>query len=115
MQATALEKTTADNYERHWKKFVKFRTEENLQWLPATAATVQLYMAALQKSGTVKGISLQPYLSAINCFHKDFSFQGAAKGRAVTRAVKGMTAMQTVAAEQHNVTETYTPTLTPQQ
>eukprot|EP00854_Cymbomonas_tetramitiformis_P018868 gene18868-biopygen19474 len=52
MQASALENTTADNYERHWKKFVKFCTEENLQWLPATAATVQLYMAALQKSGT---------------------------------------------------------------
>eukprot|EP00854_Cymbomonas_tetramitiformis_P034267 gene34267-biopygen23376 len=50
MQAAALEKTTADNYERHWKKFVKFCTEENLQWLPATATTVPLYMAALQKS-----------------------------------------------------------------
>ncbi|KAK3251020.1 hypothetical protein CYMTET_39631 [Cymbomonas tetramitiformis] len=50
MQAAALEKSTADNYEGHWKKFVKFCTEENLRWLPATAATVQLYMAALQKS-----------------------------------------------------------------
>ncbi|KAK3275491.1 hypothetical protein CYMTET_16379 [Cymbomonas tetramitiformis] len=40
MQAAALEKSTADNYERHWKKFMKFCTEENLQWLPATAATV---------------------------------------------------------------------------
>ncbi|KAK3241878.1 hypothetical protein CYMTET_48401 [Cymbomonas tetramitiformis] len=40
MQAAALQKSTADNYERHWKKFVKFCTEENLQWLPATAATV---------------------------------------------------------------------------
>ncbi|KAK3269483.1 hypothetical protein CYMTET_22074 [Cymbomonas tetramitiformis] len=58
MQAAALEKTTADNYERHWKKFVKFCTEENLQWLPATATTVPLYMAALQKSGAVKGTSL---------------------------------------------------------
>ncbi|KAK3246364.1 hypothetical protein CYMTET_44101 [Cymbomonas tetramitiformis] len=106
MQAAALQKSTADNYERHWKKFVKFCTEENLQWPPARAATVQLYMAALQKSGTVKGTSLQPYLSAINCFHEDFSFQGPAKGRAVTRAVKGMTAMQTAAAEQQNVTET---------
>ncbi|KAK3235683.1 hypothetical protein CYMTET_54126 [Cymbomonas tetramitiformis] len=48
MQAAALEKSTADNYEAHWKKFVKFCTEENLRWLPATTATVQLYMAALQ-------------------------------------------------------------------
>ncbi|KAK3273086.1 hypothetical protein CYMTET_18658 [Cymbomonas tetramitiformis] len=81
MQAAALEKSTADNYERHWKKFVKFCTQENLQWLPATAATVQLYMAALQS-------------------------QGPATGRAVTRVVKGMTAMQTAAAEQQNGTET---------
>ncbi|KAK3266617.1 hypothetical protein CYMTET_24769 [Cymbomonas tetramitiformis] len=98
--------STADNYEGHWKKFVKFCTEENLQWLPATAVTVQLYMAALQKSGTVKGTSLQPYLSAINSFHEDFDYQGPSKGRAATRAVKGMTAMRTAAAEQQNVTET---------
>ncbi|KAK3239637.1 hypothetical protein CYMTET_50449 [Cymbomonas tetramitiformis] len=106
MQAAALEKSTADNYEGHWKKFVKFCTEENLRWLPATATTMQLYMAALQKLGTVKGTSLQPYLSAINCFHEDFDYQGPAKGRAVTRVVKGMTAMQTAAAEQQNITET---------
>ncbi|KAK3289666.1 hypothetical protein CYMTET_2936 [Cymbomonas tetramitiformis] len=106
MQAAALEKSTADNYEGHWKKFVKFCTEENLRWLPATAATVQLYMAALQKAGTVKGTSLQPYLSAINSFHEDFDYPGPAKGRAVTRAVKGITTMQTAAAEQQKVTET---------
>ncbi|KAK3242772.1 hypothetical protein CYMTET_47546 [Cymbomonas tetramitiformis] len=106
MQAAALEKLTADNYEGQYKKFVKFCTEENLRWLPATAATVQLYMAALQKAGTVKGTSLQPYLLAINSFHEDFDYPGPAKGRAVTRAVKGMTAMQTAAAEQQNVTET---------
>ncbi|KAK3251021.1 hypothetical protein CYMTET_39632 [Cymbomonas tetramitiformis] len=108
LQAAALEKTTADNYEGHWKKFVKFCTEENLRWLLATAATVQLYMAALQTSGAVKGTSLQPYLSAINSFHEDFDYQGPAKGRAVTRAVKGMPVMQTAAAEQQNVTVTVT-------
>ncbi|KAK3270661.1 hypothetical protein CYMTET_20950 [Cymbomonas tetramitiformis] len=73
---------------------------QHQQWLPPTAATVQLYVASLLEAGTVKGTSLQPYLSAINCFHKDFSLPGPAKGRAVTRAVKGMTAMQTAAAEQ---------------
>eukprot|EP00854_Cymbomonas_tetramitiformis_P006108 gene6108-biopygen6136 len=51
MQAAALEKSTTDSYERHWKKFVKFCTEENLRCLPATAATVQLYMASLQEAG----------------------------------------------------------------
>eukprot|EP00854_Cymbomonas_tetramitiformis_P034015 gene34015-biopygen3239 len=83
---------------------------EDQAWYPGivgATATVQLYTAALQKAGTVKGTSLQPYLPAIKCFHKDFSFQGAAKGRAVARAVKGMTAMQTAAAEQQNVTETH--------
>eukprot|EP00854_Cymbomonas_tetramitiformis_P034560 gene34560-biopygen33365 len=37
MQAAALEKSTADNYERHWKKFVKFCTEENLRPQTGTA------------------------------------------------------------------------------
>ncbi|KAK3265205.1 hypothetical protein CYMTET_26098 [Cymbomonas tetramitiformis] len=40
-----------------------------------------------------QGTSLQPYLSAINGFHKDLHYPGPAKGRAVTRAVKGMTAL----------------------
>ncbi|KAK3240701.1 hypothetical protein CYMTET_49480 [Cymbomonas tetramitiformis] len=76
------------------------------EWLPASAKTVQLYVASLLELGTVKGTSLQPYLSAINCFHEDFSFPRPAKGRDVTRAVKGMTVMQTEAAEQRDITET---------
>ncbi|KAK3237560.1 hypothetical protein CYMTET_52375 [Cymbomonas tetramitiformis] len=106
MQAAALQKTTADNCERLWGKFMKFCMKEELQWLPATAATVQLYLAAMQEAGTVKGTSLQPYLLAINSFHGDFNFPGPAKGRAVVRAVKGTTAMQTAAAEQEDITET---------
>eukprot|EP00854_Cymbomonas_tetramitiformis_P018308 gene18308-biopygen18893 len=83
MQASALQRLTADNYGRHWEKFMKFCGEHGLQWLPASATTVQLYVASLLESGT-----------------------GPAKGRAVTRAVKGMTAMQTEAAEQQDITET---------
>eukprot|EP00854_Cymbomonas_tetramitiformis_P003733 gene3733-biopygen3671 len=90
----------------HWEKFVNFCGEHGLQWLPASAKTVQLYVASLLELGTVKGTSLQPYLSAINCFHEDFSFPRPAKGRDVTRAVKGMTVMQTEAAEQRDITET---------
>ncbi|KAK3284586.1 hypothetical protein CYMTET_7774 [Cymbomonas tetramitiformis] len=90
----------------YWPGRAWFRELEALSeelWLPASAKTVQLYVAPLLELGTVNYTPLQPYLSAINCFHEDFKFPGPAKGRATTRAVKGMTAMQTEAAEQQDV------------
>ncbi|KAK3240847.1 hypothetical protein CYMTET_49343 [Cymbomonas tetramitiformis] len=36
----------------------------------------------------------EPYLSAINSYHGDMGFTGPAKGRAVSRAVKGMSRLQ---------------------
>ncbi|KAK3236515.1 hypothetical protein CYMTET_53350 [Cymbomonas tetramitiformis] len=56
--------------------------------------------------GGIRASSQQTYLSAINNFHEDRGFEGPAKGRSVTRAVKEMTAMQTAAAEAAGETET---------
>ncbi|KAK3235405.1 hypothetical protein CYMTET_54386 [Cymbomonas tetramitiformis] len=49
MQATALQKSTVDNYERPWGTFERFCTREKLEWLPTTAATAQLYLAAMKE------------------------------------------------------------------
>ena len=106
MQAAALRPSTAGNYEAHWKTFVDFCLEEGLPWLPATEGTVLKYIAFQKRRGTVRGSSLQPYLSAINNFHEDFGHDGPAKGRAVTRAVRGMTAMQTEAEEEQGCSAT---------
>ncbi|KAK3232560.1 hypothetical protein CYMTET_57097 [Cymbomonas tetramitiformis] len=40
--------------------------------------------------GTVQASNMQPYLSAINNYHEDMGSPGPAKGRAVSRAVKGI-------------------------
>ncbi|KAK3250312.1 hypothetical protein CYMTET_40303 [Cymbomonas tetramitiformis] len=49
--------------------------------------------------GTVQASNMQPYLSAINNYHEDMGFPGPAKGRAISRAVKGMSRLQVQAAE----------------
>eukprot|EP00854_Cymbomonas_tetramitiformis_P003775 gene3775-biopygen3712 len=55
--------------------------------------------------GTVKGTSLQPYLSAINGFQEDLHYPGPAKGQAVTQTVKGMTALTATEQQGTIVTE----------
>eukprot|EP00854_Cymbomonas_tetramitiformis_P009988 gene9988-biopygen10208 len=49
--------------------------------------------------GGIQATSLQPYLSAINNYHEDIGWPGPAKGRSVSRAVKGMTRLQVAASE----------------
>ncbi|KAK3266375.1 hypothetical protein CYMTET_24997 [Cymbomonas tetramitiformis] len=49
--------------------------------------------------GMVQASNMQPYLSAINNYQEDMGFPGPAKGRAVSRAVKGMSRLQVQAAE----------------
>ncbi|KAK3252622.1 hypothetical protein CYMTET_38083 [Cymbomonas tetramitiformis] len=54
---------------------------------------VQMQKAALQP--TTKGkYDPKPYLSAINNYHEDLHYEAPAKGRSVTRAVKGMAVLQ---------------------
>ncbi|KAK3248872.1 hypothetical protein CYMTET_41678 [Cymbomonas tetramitiformis] len=67
---------------------------EQREWLPATTPTVLLYLASLLDRGKIRATSLQPYLSAINCYHEDLGYDAPAKGRSVVRAVKGMAVLQ---------------------
>eukprot|EP00854_Cymbomonas_tetramitiformis_P000289 gene289-biopygen203 len=95
MQKKALLDSTLGNYGPKAERFIQFCVNSQMQWLPATEATVLLYIASILDDGGVKATSLQPYLSAINNYHEDLRFPGPAKGRAVTRAVKGMETIQT--------------------
>ncbi|KAK3266272.1 hypothetical protein CYMTET_25089 [Cymbomonas tetramitiformis] len=66
--------------------------------------TVRLYLAMLLDRGGIRATSLQPYLSAINNYHEDMGWPGPAKGRSVSRAVKGMARLQVAASEATGVT-----------
>ncbi|KAK3259929.1 hypothetical protein CYMTET_31091 [Cymbomonas tetramitiformis] len=99
MQGAALGDKTVGNYRPKARAFMAFCEAEGRQWLPATGATVRLYIAHMLDKGTVQASNMQPYLSAINNYHEDMGFPGPAKGRAVSRAVKGMSRLQVQAAE----------------
>eukprot|EP00854_Cymbomonas_tetramitiformis_P005864 gene5864-biopygen5891 len=74
--------------------FMQVCVAEGRQWLPATKATVRLYIAHLLAKRKVQAASMQPYLSAINNYHEDMGYSGPAKGRGVSRVVKGMSSLQ---------------------
>eukprot|EP00854_Cymbomonas_tetramitiformis_P003397 gene3397-biopygen3353 len=57
-----------------------------------------VYIAHLLAKGTMQAASMQPYVSATNNYYEDIRFRGPAKGRGVSRAVKGMASMQVQAA-----------------
>ncbi|KAK3233421.1 hypothetical protein CYMTET_56282 [Cymbomonas tetramitiformis] len=99
MQGAALGDKTVGNYRPKARAFMAFCEAESRQWLPATGATVRLYIAHMLDKGTVQASNMQPYLSAINNYHEDMGFPGPAKGRAISRAVKGMSRLQVQAAE----------------
>ncbi|KAK3268876.1 hypothetical protein CYMTET_22646 [Cymbomonas tetramitiformis] len=106
MQRKALLDTTMSNYGPKARRFILFCEQHQRPWLPASEATVLLYIASLLKDGGIKSASLQPYLSAINNYHEDLRFPGPAKGRSVTRAVKGMATIQVELAVQEENIET---------
>ena len=60
--------------------------------MPASEATILLYVASLGERGTVKASSLQPYLSAINRVHRDVGGGevGPAGGGLLTRLRQGI-------------------------
>ncbi|KAK3284631.1 hypothetical protein CYMTET_7731 [Cymbomonas tetramitiformis] len=99
MQGAALGDKTVGNYRPKARAFMAFCEAESRQWLPATGATVRLYIAHMLDKGTVQASNMQPYLSAINNYHEDMGFPGPARGRAISRAVKGMSRLQVQAAE----------------
>ncbi|KAK3249287.1 hypothetical protein CYMTET_41277 [Cymbomonas tetramitiformis] len=106
MQKKALLDATMSNYGPKARRFILFCEQHQRPWLPATEATVLLYIASVLKDGGIKSASLQPYLSAINNYHEDLRFPGPAKGRVVTRAVKGMATIQAELAVQEENIET---------
>ncbi|KAK3267378.1 hypothetical protein CYMTET_24058 [Cymbomonas tetramitiformis] len=106
MQQKALLDTTKDNYGPKARRFILFCERDQRPWLPASEATVLLYIASLLEDGNIQSASLQPYLSAINNYHEDLGFSGPAKGRSVTRAVKGMATIQAELAVQEENIET---------
>ncbi|KAK3270158.1 hypothetical protein CYMTET_21436 [Cymbomonas tetramitiformis] len=106
MQKKALLDTTMGNYGPKARRFILFCECDQRPWLPASEATVLLYIASLLEDGNIKSASLQPYLSAINNYHEDLRFPGPAKGRSVTRAVKGMATIQAELAVQEENIET---------
>ncbi|KAK3242308.1 hypothetical protein CYMTET_47996 [Cymbomonas tetramitiformis] len=99
MQKAALGSKTVGNYQPKARAFMAFCEEKRREWLLATGGSVRLYIAHLLDKGKVQAASMQPYLSAINDYHEDMGFPRPAKGWAVSRAVKGMSALQVQAAE----------------
>ncbi|KAK3283685.1 hypothetical protein CYMTET_8630 [Cymbomonas tetramitiformis] len=106
MQQKALLDTTKDNYGPKARRFILFCELHQRPWLPASEATVSLYIASPLEDGNIQSASLQPYLSAINNYHEDLGHPGPAKGRSVTRAVKGMATIQAELAVQEENIET---------
>ncbi|KAK3240700.1 hypothetical protein CYMTET_49479 [Cymbomonas tetramitiformis] len=99
MQGAALGGKTVGNYWPKARAFMTFCEAEDRERLPATEATVRLYIAHILDKGAVQASNMQPYLSAINNYHEDAGIPGPAKGRAVSRAVKGMSYLQVQAAD----------------
>eukprot|EP00854_Cymbomonas_tetramitiformis_P008481 gene8481-biopygen8602 len=80
---------------------LRWRTELGIS--EHSELAVQMQEAALQpttkvnyepKVKKIQASSMQQYLSAINGYHEDLGYEAPAKGRSVTRAVKGMTVLQ---------------------
>ncbi|KAK3287371.1 hypothetical protein CYMTET_5118 [Cymbomonas tetramitiformis] len=79
MQGAALGDKTVGNYRPKARAFMAFCEAESRQWLPATGATVRLYIAHMLDKGTVQASNMQPYLSAIINYHEDMGFPGPKK------------------------------------
>ncbi|KAK3248601.1 hypothetical protein CYMTET_41942 [Cymbomonas tetramitiformis] len=71
---------------------------EGREWLPASEETARLHVASLLSAGKMRAASMQRYLSANDNYHEAMGIEGPSKGRAVTRFLKGMAALQAKAA-----------------
>ena len=89
---------TANTYEGYGvglRNFAEFCAQDGLgDMLDATAKDIVRYLAWLGDHGTVKGSSLQPYLSAINRYFTDHMQEPVALGPLVAAAQKGYKALQ---------------------
>ncbi|KAK3241861.1 hypothetical protein CYMTET_48407 [Cymbomonas tetramitiformis] len=100
MQEQALGAAPRSNYDPKAWRFRDFCVGEGREWLAAAEETVRFYIAALLEKGGIRATSMQPSLSAINNYHEDMGYPGPAKGRGVSRAVKGMARLQVAAAQE---------------
>eukprot|EP00854_Cymbomonas_tetramitiformis_P010792 gene10792-biopygen11047 len=90
-----------------WTSALRERWRGELDVSRFTELAVQMQEQALKETtGGIQASSLQPYLWAINNYHEDMGRPRPAKGRSVTRAVKGMTRLQVAASEATGVTVT---------
>jgi len=83
-------------YESKFERFCSFCEEEQIEPgfeplcpMPASRATVVLFLGYLQDEDKVHAASLQPYMSAINQAHINFGFPAPAVGHDVNLARKG--------------------------
>ena len=87
---------TIKGYESKFERFCSFCEEEQIEAgfeplcpMPASRATVLLFLGYLQDEDKVHAASLQPYMSAIIQAHIDFGFPAPAMGHDVNLARKG--------------------------
>ena len=87
---------TIKGYESTFERFCSFCEEEQIEDcfeplcpMPASRATVLLFLGYLQDEDKVHAASLQPYMSVINQAHIDFRFPAPAMGYDVNLARKG--------------------------
>ena len=90
LAASAHEDSTAEQYDRHWRTFCEWCSQNGLEPLPANPRMVFAYIGALAERGTIAADSLQPYLSAINSMHADSGLERPAVGHLIQRARQGM-------------------------
>ena len=89
----ALMPSTAENYGRHFGRFVDWceRQPDKPSPLPASTGTVLRWLAAdVTAGGAVAAQSLQGYLSALNSIHADLDFELPALGHLVRRFRAGL-------------------------
>jgi site-specific recombinase XerD len=70
--AAASAKSTSNTYYNAIKPYFEFREEQRVPLSAATAATMARYIVWIGERGTIKATNLQPYLSSVNGFVRDY-------------------------------------------
>jgi len=98
MLTHALANSTADGYERQWRRFARYCAAEGVSSLPAAPTTVVCYLGTVLRRGTVSPGSLQNYLSPINTRHASVGLPRPALGHLVHSARTGFARLFSAAA-----------------
>lgn len=97
--SNALAESTAESYGGHVSRFIEFcaTQRDRPSPLPATTDTVMRWLSVITADGRVKKDSLQPYLSTVNCIHRDMGFDEPAIGHLIQTFKSGLGHEQTAA------------------